>query len=128
MNTLFLAASMFLSNDGASKVLSLLDVQISNDTIQRLYDRIGFVDNPDVKEVGIDDVAIQNIHSVRQQVQTFTVSDTAPHEADFLCNAYIMVHPAFHDQCARSGHCPLLHHGPCQDNQDTSGDEKNAVF
>ena len=35
LNTLVLAVSMFLSNEGASKVLSLLGVQISNDTIQR---------------------------------------------------------------------------------------------
>ena len=40
LNTLILAVSMFLSNEGASKVLALLGVQVSNDTIQRLYDRI----------------------------------------------------------------------------------------
>lgn len=59
LNTLVLATSMFLSNEGASKVLSLLGVQISNDTIQRLYDRIEFVDNPDIEEIGVDDVAIR---------------------------------------------------------------------
>ena len=59
LNTLILAVSMFLSNEGASKVLALLGVQISNDAIQRLYDRIEFVDNPDVEEIGIDDVAIR---------------------------------------------------------------------
>lgn len=59
LNTLVLAVSMFLSNEGASKVLSLLGVKISNDTIQRLYDRIEFVDNPDVEEIGVDDVAIR---------------------------------------------------------------------
>ena len=59
LNTLILATSMFLSNEGASKVLALLGVQISNDTIQRLYDRIEFVDNPDVEEIGVDDVAIR---------------------------------------------------------------------
>lgn len=50
---------MFLSNEGASKVLSLLGVTISNDTIQRLYDRIEFVDDPNVEEIGVDDVAIR---------------------------------------------------------------------
>lgn len=30
-----------------------------NDTVQRLYDRIEFIDDPDVEEVGIDDVAIR---------------------------------------------------------------------
>jgi len=59
LNTLVLAMSMFLSNEGASKVLSLLGVQVSNDTIQRLYDRIEFVDNPNVEEIGVDDVAIR---------------------------------------------------------------------
>ncbi|MDD3402028.1 MAG: ISL3 family transposase [Hespellia sp.] len=59
LNTLVLATSMFLSNEGASKVLALLGVQISNDTIQRLYDNIEFVDNPDVEEIGVDDVAIR---------------------------------------------------------------------
>ena len=59
LNTLVLATSMFLSNEGASKVVSLLGVQISNDTIQRLYDRIEFVDNPDIEEIGVDDVAIR---------------------------------------------------------------------
>lgn len=59
LNSLILGVSMFLSNEGASKVLALLGVNVSNDTIQRLYDRIEFVDNPDVEEVGIDDVAIR---------------------------------------------------------------------
>lgn len=59
LNTLILGVSMFLSNEGASKVLALLGIQISNDTIQRIYDRIEFVDNQDVEEIGIDDVAIR---------------------------------------------------------------------
>ena len=54
---------MFLSNEGTSKVLSLLGVQVSNDTIQRIYDRIEFIDNPYVIEVGIDDVAIRKGHT-----------------------------------------------------------------
>ena len=59
LNSLILGVSMFLSNEGASKVLSFLGVQISNDSIQRLYDRIEFIDDPDVDAVGIDDVAIR---------------------------------------------------------------------
>lgn len=59
LNTLVLGVSMFLSNEGASKVLKLLGVQISNDTIQRLYDRMEFIDDPDVEEIGVDDVAIR---------------------------------------------------------------------
>lgn len=57
LNALVLAMAMFMSNEGASTVLSLMGVAISNDAIQRLYDRIEFKDNPDVEEVGIDDVA-----------------------------------------------------------------------
>ena len=59
LNSLILWVSMFLSNEGASKVLALLGVTVSNDTIQRLYDRIVFVDDPDIEGVGIDDVAIR---------------------------------------------------------------------
>lgn len=59
LNSLILGVSMFLSNEGASRVLSLLGVKVSNDTIQRLYDRIDFIDNPDVEEIGVDDVAIR---------------------------------------------------------------------
>lgn len=59
LNSLILGVAMFLSNEGASKVLALLGVKVSNDTIQRLYDRIEFIDHPDVEEVGIDDVAIR---------------------------------------------------------------------
>lgn len=59
LNSLILGVSMFLSNEGASKVLALLGVKVSNDTIQRLYDRIEFIDDPNVEEVGIDDVAIR---------------------------------------------------------------------
>lgn len=57
LNTLILGLAMFMSNEGASNVLKLLGVTVSNDTIQRLYDRIDFFDNPDVEAVGIDDVA-----------------------------------------------------------------------
>lgn len=59
LNSLILGVSMFLSNEGASKVLALLGVKVSNDTIQSLYNKIEFIDNPDVEAVGIDDVAIR---------------------------------------------------------------------
>lgn len=57
LNALILAMAMFMSNEGASNVLALMGVSVSNDTIQRLYDRIEFRDEPDVEAVGIDDVA-----------------------------------------------------------------------
>mgnify|MGYP002510404693 CR=1 FL=1 len=57
LNTLILAMAMFMSNEGASKILKLIGVNVSNDTIQRIYDRIEFKDEPDVEAVGIDDVA-----------------------------------------------------------------------
>ncbi len=57
LNTLILGMAMFMSNEGASNVLKLLGITVSNDTIQRLYDRIGFDDDPDVEAIGIDDVA-----------------------------------------------------------------------
>lgn len=59
LNCLILAVSMFLSNEGASKVLKLLGVSVSNDSIKRLTDKIIIEDNKDVEAIGIDDVAIR---------------------------------------------------------------------
>ena len=58
-NCLILAVSLFLSNEGASKVLKLLGINISNDSIKRLTDKIIVKDDPDVQTIGIDDVAIR---------------------------------------------------------------------
>ena len=59
LNSLILAVSIFLSNEGASKILSLIGVKVSNDTIKRIYDKIIIKDEPDIEAVGIDDVAIK---------------------------------------------------------------------
>ena len=59
LTSLILAVSIFLSNEGASKVLSLIGVKVSNDTIKRIYDKIIIDDEPNVEAVGIDDVAIR---------------------------------------------------------------------
>lgn len=59
LNTFILGVAIFLSNECASKVLALLGVSVSNDTIQRLYDRLIFEDRPNVEAIGIDDVAIR---------------------------------------------------------------------
>lgn len=59
LTSLILAISIFLSNEGASKVLSLIGVKVSNDTIKRIYDKIIIEDEPNVESVGIDDVAIR---------------------------------------------------------------------
>ena len=81
LNTLILATSMFLSNEGASKVLALLGIRVSNDTIQRLYDRIEFVDDPDVEEIGIDDVAIR-----KGQTYATAIYDLKDHHLIALLN------------------------------------------
>ena len=57
LNTLILGMAMFMSNEGAGSVLKLLGVTVSNDTIQRLYSRIKFEDDPDAEAAGIDDAA-----------------------------------------------------------------------
>ena len=59
LNCLILAVSMFMSNEGASKVLKLLGVNVSNDSIQRLTDKIVIEDETDIEQIGIDDVAIR---------------------------------------------------------------------
>lgn len=63
LTSLILAVSIFLSNEGASKVLSLIGVKVSNDTIKRIYDKIIIDDEPNVEAVGIDDVAIKKGHT-----------------------------------------------------------------
>jgi len=59
LNSLILAFSIFMSNEGTSKVLKLLGIHISNDSIKRLYDKIEIEDYEHVESVGIDDVAIR---------------------------------------------------------------------
>ncbi len=51
--------SRLLSNEGASKVLKLIGVNISNDSIKRLIDKISIVDNPNVDGIGINDATIR---------------------------------------------------------------------
>jgi len=59
LNLLILAVSLFLSNEGASNVLRLIGIKVSDDAIKRLYDTIQIQDAPDIEAVGIDDVAIR---------------------------------------------------------------------
>lgn len=59
LNSLVLAVSIFMSNEGASKVLKLLGIETSNDGIKRLYDKIEIEDYQDVESIGVDDVAIR---------------------------------------------------------------------
>lgn len=59
LNTFILGVAIFLSNECASLVLALLGVSVSNDTIQRLYDRVLFVDRPNVEAIVVDDVALR---------------------------------------------------------------------
>lgn len=54
-----LGISIFMSSSSTSLILSFLGVKISADTIDNLIKRIKIIDNPDVEEVGIDDVAIR---------------------------------------------------------------------
>lgn len=77
LNCLILAVSMFLSNEGASKVLKLLGVSVSNDSIKRLTDKIIIEDNKDIEEIGIDDVAIK-----KGQTYATAIYDMEDHHLD----------------------------------------------
>ena len=57
LTQLILSISIFLSNSCVSLILSFIGVKVSADTIKNIYDRIKIVDNRDVEEIGIDDVA-----------------------------------------------------------------------
>lgn len=52
-----LGVSIFLSNSSASLILSLIGVKVSADTIKNIYDNIKIIDNPNIEEIGVDDVA-----------------------------------------------------------------------
>lgn len=55
--SMILGISIFLSNSSASLILSLIGIKVSADTIKNIYDKIEIIDNPDVEEIGVDDVA-----------------------------------------------------------------------
>lgn len=54
-----LSISIFLSSTSASLILSFLGVKASADTIDHIVKNIKVVDNPNIEEVGIDDVAVR---------------------------------------------------------------------
>lgn len=54
-----LSISIFLSSTSASLILSFLGVKASADTIDNIVKNIKIVDNPNIEEVGIDDVAVR---------------------------------------------------------------------
>jgi len=57
LTCMIIGISIFMSSAGASNVLKLMGVKVSNDTIQRILSGIEFVDDPDIEEIGVDDVA-----------------------------------------------------------------------
>ena len=59
LTMVILSVSLFLSNEGASKVLRQMGIKVSNDSVRRIYETIKVQDEPDVEAVGIDDVAIR---------------------------------------------------------------------
>lgn len=71
LNTFILGIAIFLSNECASKILALLGVSVSNDTIQRLYDRLEFRDNPEIEAIGIDEVAIKKGQTYAMAIYDF---------------------------------------------------------
>ena len=54
-----LSISIYLSSSASALILSFLGVKTTPDTINNIIKKIKVVDNPDVEEVGIDDVAIR---------------------------------------------------------------------
>ena len=59
LNQIIFAVSVFLSDEGASRVLRLMGIEVSGDTINRIYEKMEIQDDPDITSVGIDDVAIR---------------------------------------------------------------------
>ncbi len=59
LKCLIFAISLFLSDETTSKILKLIGINVSNDTVRRLYQNIEIKDNVDVEEIGLDDVSIK---------------------------------------------------------------------
>lgn len=59
LKCLIFAVSLFLSDETTSKILKLIGINVSNDTVRRLYQNIEIKDELDVEEIGLDDVAIR---------------------------------------------------------------------
>ena len=59
LKCLIFAVSLFLSDETTSKVLKLIGINVSNDTVRRLYQNIEIKDELDVEEIGLDDVSIR---------------------------------------------------------------------
>ena len=54
-----LSISIFLSSSTTSLILSFLGVKVSADTVDNIIKKIKVIDNPNIEEVGIDDVAFR---------------------------------------------------------------------
>ncbi|MEE3462430.1 MAG: ISL3 family transposase [Lachnospiraceae bacterium] len=59
LNLVIFTVSIFLSSESASRVLKLMGIRVSGDTIARIYDSIVIPNDSAITEVGIDDVAIR---------------------------------------------------------------------
>lgn len=57
LNTFILSLACRFSSEGTSRILKEFNINISNDTIDKMIDHIKIVDNPDIEEIGVDDVA-----------------------------------------------------------------------
>ena len=54
---LMFALSVFVSARGTASIMKLLGVPVSHDTVQDLYESMEIKDDPDIEEIGVDDVA-----------------------------------------------------------------------
>jgi transposase len=59
LESIILCVSIFLSNEGSSKVLGLMGIKVSDNTIKRIYDKMLIDPEENIEGVGIDDVAIR---------------------------------------------------------------------
>jgi hypothetical protein len=59
LESIIMCVSIFLSNEGSSKVLGLMGIKVSDNTIKRIYDKILIDPEENIEGVGIDDVAIR---------------------------------------------------------------------
>lgn len=51
--------AIYMSSNSTSLILSFMGVNVSADTVDNILKKVNIIDNPDVEQIGIDDVAIR---------------------------------------------------------------------
>lgn len=69
------ALAIYMSSSSTSLVLSLVGVKVSANTVDNLLKNIERKDNPDVEEIGIDDIALRK--GINYDASIYSIKDSS---------------------------------------------------